>query len=97
MLLVLWGAAGAAALARLAETSRARLATVVSLAAPLCAVIAAGVVTGSIAGTNPVARVSLSTGFWATVIIGYASFLSASARAAFPAACSGGSWGSRSP
>jgi osmoprotectant transport system permease protein len=83
-LLVLWGAAGAAALARLAETSRARLATVVSLAAPLCAVIAAGVVTGGIAGTNPVARVSLSTGFWATVIVGYASFLSASARAAFP-------------
>jgi osmoprotectant transport system permease protein len=84
VLLVLWGTAGVAALARVAETFRSRLATVVSLAAPLCALVAAGVITAAIAGGNPVARVSLSAGFWATAIIGYASFLSASARAAFP-------------
>jgi len=84
VLLALWGIAGAAALLRMAERGRARLATLVSLAAPLCAIVAAGIVTASIAGLDPIARVSLSAGFWATAIIGYASFLSASARAAFP-------------
>jgi osmoprotectant transport system permease protein len=83
VLLALWGSTGAAALVRMAERGRARLATLVSLGAPLCAIVAAGVVTGGIAGTDPIARVSLSAGFWATVIVGYASFLSASARAAF--------------
>jgi len=84
VLLVLWGIAGTAALVQIAERSRARLAILVSLAAPLCAILAAGIVTGSIAGHDPIARVSLSAGFWATAIIGYSSFLSASARAAFP-------------
>ncbi len=83
VLLALWGIAGAAAVLRMAERVRARLATLVSLAAPLCAIIAAGVVTAAIAGSDPVPRVSLSAGFWATAVIGYASFLSASARAAF--------------
>jgi osmoprotectant transport system permease protein len=84
VLLVLWGTAGAAALVRIAEQGRARLVSLVSLAAPLCAIVAAGIVTAGIAGPDPIARVSLSAGFWATVIIGYASFLSASARAAIP-------------
>jgi osmoprotectant transport system permease protein len=84
VLLVLWGIAGTAALVQIAERSRARLAILVSLAAPLCAILAAGIVTASIAGHDPIARVSLSAGFWATVIIGYSSCLSASARAAFP-------------
>ncbi len=78
VLMALWTIAGVAAVVRIAEGARARLATLVSVGAPVCVVIAAGLVTGRVAGASSIMRVSLSTGFWATVILGYASFLAAS-------------------
>jgi len=77
-LIVLWGIAGVAAIVRMTESARARLATLVSVGAPMLAIIAAGLVTERLAGPDPIARVSLSAGFWATAILGYSSFLSAS-------------------
>src|SRR5208337_491467 len=77
-LLVLWGIAGAAAIVRMAQGARARIAALVSVGTPICAVVAAGLITGRIAGTDPILRVSLSAGFWATAILGYASFLASS-------------------
>ncbi|MGO9308296.1 MAG: ABC transporter permease [Spirochaetia bacterium] len=77
-LLVLWGIAGIAAIVRMAQGARARITALVAMGAPICAVVAAGLVTGRIAGTSPIVRVSLSAGFWATAILGYASFLSSS-------------------
>jgi osmoprotectant transport system permease protein len=78
ILLALWGIAGVAAIVRMAEGARARLVTLVSIGAPLCAIVAAGVVTGRLGGPDPIARISLSVGFWATAILGYSTFLSAS-------------------
>jgi osmoprotectant transport system permease protein len=77
-LVLLWGVAGAAAILRLTERARARVSTVISIGVPFFAILAAGLVTGRLAGTDPIVRVSLSAGFWATAVIGYASFLSAS-------------------
>lgn len=82
VLLALWGIAGIAAIVRMAEGVRAKLATLVSVGAPICVIVAAGIVTGRIAGTAPIIRVSLSAGFWATAILGYASFLAASRKIA---------------
>jgi osmoprotectant transport system permease protein len=78
VLLALWGVAGIAAVVRLSEGARARVVTLVSLGAPLCVVVAAGLVSGRLAGPDPIIRVSLSAGFWTTAILGYSSFLSAS-------------------
>jgi osmoprotectant transport system permease protein len=78
VLLALWGIAGVAAIVRMARAARATIVTLISLAAPLCAVVAAGVVTSRLAGPDPIVRISLSVGFWATAILGYSSFLSAS-------------------
>jgi osmoprotectant transport system permease protein len=80
VLLGLWAIAGAAALIRISESARARAAALISIGAALCAIVAAGVVTSHLAGPDPIARISLSTGFWVTTILGYASFLSASRR-----------------
>ncbi|MGA2378835.1 MAG: ABC transporter permease [Spirochaetia bacterium] len=82
VLLALWGIAGIAAIVRMAEGVRAKLATLVSVGAPICVIVAAGIVTGRIAGTAPIIRVSLSAGFWATAILGYASFFAASRKIA---------------
>ena len=78
VLLALWGIAGIAAIVRMAQAARAKLTVLVSIAAPLCAIVAAGLVTSRLAGLDPIARVSLSAGFWATTVLGYSSFLSAS-------------------
>ena len=80
VLLALWAIAGAVALTRMAESARATVATLVSIGAALCAVVAAGLVAARLSGADTIARISLSAGFWATTIIGYASFLSASRR-----------------
>jgi osmoprotectant transport system permease protein len=78
VLLAIWGIAGVAAIVRMARAARAKLVTLISLAAPLCAIVAAGLVTSRLAGFDPIVRISLSAGFWATTILGYSSFLSAS-------------------
>jgi osmoprotectant transport system permease protein len=78
VLLALWGVAGVAAVVRMAQAARARLVVLASIAAPLCAIVAAGLVTSRLAGPDPIARISLSAGFWATAVLGYSSFLSAS-------------------
>jgi osmoprotectant transport system permease protein len=79
-LLVIWAIAGLAAVVRMTEGTRARLVIFLSVGAPLFAFVAAGLVTARLAGPGAIARISLSTGFWATAVIGYASFLSASRR-----------------
>jgi osmoprotectant transport system permease protein len=81
-LVVLWGIAAAAAIIRIVQRARAMLVSLLSVATPICVVVAAGMVTARIGGTNPIMRVSLSAGFWATAILGYASFLSASRKLA---------------
>ena len=80
-LLALWGAAGVAALLARAERARAGVVMLLSIAAPLAAVVAAGLVTASAVGSSSIARASLAAGFWTTSILGYASFLSSSSRA----------------
>ena len=74
------GDAGAAAIIHMSASARATAAELVSIGAALCAIVAAGLVTARLSGADTVARISLSTGFWATTIIGYASFLSVSRR-----------------
>jgi osmoprotectant transport system permease protein len=78
VLLALWGIAGVAAIVRMAQAARVKLVTLISLAAPLCAIVAAGLVASRLAGLDPIVRISLSAGFWATTILGYSSFLAAS-------------------
>jgi len=80
-LLVLWGAAGVAALLAWADRARARVVMLLSIAAPVAAVVTAGLVTSSAAGGSTIARASLAAGFWTTAVLGYGSFLSSSARA----------------
>ncbi|HTO23340.1 MAG TPA: ABC transporter permease [Spirochaetia bacterium] len=80
-LLLLWGAAGVAALLGRAGQARARVVMALSIAAPVAAVVAAGLVTTAAAGASTIARASLAAGFWTTTVLGYASFLSSSTRA----------------
>jgi osmoprotectant transport system permease protein len=80
-LLALWGAAGIAAFVSRAERARARVVMLLSIAAPVAAVVAAGLVTSASTGGSTIARASLAAGFWTTAILGYASFLSSSSRA----------------
>ncbi len=62
----------------MAERLRRHAGVFASVLAPSAALIAAGVVSRRLAGADEVARVSLSSGFWITVIASYASFLTAS-------------------
>ena len=80
-LLFLWGAAGVAALLAHAGRARARVVMSLSIAAPVAAVVAAGLVTNAAAGASAIARASLAAGFWTTAVLGYASFISSSTRA----------------
>ena len=76
-LAMIWLIAAGCAVAPLSATARGRVAAAASLLVPLCTVIYAGVVCRRLAGPDPVARISLSTGFWITMLAGYAAFISA--------------------
>jgi osmoprotectant transport system permease protein len=78
VIVLLWACAGAAAVVRLAKQYRALAAMLVSIIAPSAALVAAGVISGQLAGPDSIARVSVSTGFWMTMAAGYAAFVLAS-------------------
>jgi osmoprotectant transport system permease protein len=59
---------------------RARIGAVVAVVAAVTAILAAGSIAHRLAGGEPIARVSPSSGFWVTALAGYAAFLAASRR-----------------
>jgi osmoprotectant transport system permease protein len=81
-LALIWLAAAGCAVAPLSARIRGRVTAAASLLAPLCTVLYAGLVCRRLGGPDPIARVSLSTGFWITMLAGYAAFISASGRSA---------------
>ena len=80
-LAVLWLGAAAAAVFLRPGLLRSRIAAAAAVAVPVAALLAAGSGAARIAGGDTVARVSLAAGFWVTAFLGYALFLSTSARA----------------
>ena len=76
-LALIWLVAAGCAVAPLSAPVRGRVAAAASLLAPLCTILYAGVVCRRLAGPDPITRISLSTGFWITMLAGYAAFISA--------------------
>jgi osmoprotectant transport system permease protein len=78
VLALLWACAGVIAAMPLSDRTRSWAAAIVSLLVPAAALSAAGALAGHLAGAPTIARVSLSTGFWLTMLASYAAFISAS-------------------
>jgi osmoprotectant transport system permease protein len=77
-IVLLWVFAGVAAVVRLDTRYRAHAAMLVSILVPGAALVTAAVIAGRLAGPDSIARVSVSTGFWVTMVAGYAAFVLAS-------------------
>ena len=75
---LLWAIAALGALVPVGERRRVGITVLVSLLAPAAALYAAGALAGLLSGADAVARVSLSSGFWVTMLASYAAFISAS-------------------
>jgi osmoprotectant transport system permease protein len=82
-LCALWVAAAGLALWRAPPHVRARGVSLAAVLSPLCAVVSAALVCGRLTAADSPARVSLSAGFWITLLAGYAAFVTAAPQAAF--------------
>lgn len=81
-LALIWLAAAGCAVAPLSAQVRGRVTAAASLLVPFLMILYAGAVCRRLGGSDPIARISLSTGFWITMLASYAAFISASARPA---------------
>jgi osmoprotectant transport system permease protein len=79
-LALIWLVAAVCAVAPLSARVRGRVTAAASLLAPFCMILYAGVVCRRLGGPDPITRISLSTGFWITMLASYAAFISASVR-----------------
>jgi osmoprotectant transport system permease protein len=74
-LAALWAAMGTVAALRRSATARSRAAAFLALCAGAAGLLAAGILSGRLAGASSVARVSLSSGFWLTMLSAYSAFV----------------------
>ena len=78
-LALVWLAAAVCAVAPLAAQVRRRVTVAASLLVPFLTILYAGVVCRRLGGHDPIVRISLSTGFWITMLASYAAYVSSAA------------------